>query len=184
MGRTTDCNDDDSGGLHITATNSGGNKYASIIPELFTKASGGNLRLILRGLTDKHSFMVGAQGSEVEKISITGAGVVLIGADAHIVDGRLTVGAADSGQIAASFVSKSGAPSVDTVRIMNEFAGIQSRFNKSGAFATRVTSAPANADIANSECFFWFDATNGAAKAMFKGKTANGTVVSGSVALS
>lgn len=45
-------------------------------------------------------------------------------------------------------------------------------------------SAPADGDIAPGQCFEWFDATNGAARRCWKGKTADGTVVSGEVALS
>lgn len=45
------------------------------------------------------------------------------------------------------------------------------------------TTAPASADIAPNQLFIWFDATDGAAKLMFKGKSADGTVVVGEVAL-
>lgn len=45
------------------------------------------------------------------------------------------------------------------------------------------TTEPADADIAPNQLYFWFDATNGAAKLMLKGKSANGTVVEGEVAL-
>ena len=45
------------------------------------------------------------------------------------------------------------------------------------------TAAPADADISNSTVALWFDATNGSAKIKFKGKSANGTVVVGEVAL-
>jgi hypothetical protein len=43
--------------------------------------------------------------------------------------------------------------------------------------------APADGDISASECALWFDDTNGAAKLMVKAKSANGTVVTGSVNL-
>lgn len=46
-----------------------------------------------------------------------------------------------------------------------------------------VTAAPADADLAASQCALWFDDTNGASKLMVKAKSANGTVVTGSVAL-
>lgn len=55
--------------------------------------------------------------------------------------------------------------------------------DKFGYFFTRRTTAPADADIAANELKWWFDPANGASKAMFKGKSADGTVVSGSVAL-
>lgn len=43
--------------------------------------------------------------------------------------------------------------------------------------------APANGVINAGELFLYYDPTNGAAKLMLKGKTANGTVVTGQVAL-
>ena len=46
-----------------------------------------------------------------------------------------------------------------------------------------VATAPADAEIDTGQCLFWFDTTNGAAKIKFKGKSANGTVVNGEVAL-
>ncbi|RJR48286.1 MAG: hypothetical protein C4567_00215 [Deltaproteobacteria bacterium] len=52
-----------------------------------------------------------------------------------------------------------------------------------GIFNTR-NSAPADGDLAAGECAWWFDKTDGAAKVMFKGKSANGTVVAGSLSLS
>lgn len=48
----------------------------------------------------------------------------------------------------------------------------------------KVNAAPADGDVDANQLFWWFDSTNGAAKAMFKGKSANGTVVTGSVTLS
>jgi hypothetical protein len=44
-------------------------------------------------------------------------------------------------------------------------------------------AAPADGDLTAGECALWFDQTNGAAKLMIKGKSADGTVVTGNVAL-
>jgi hypothetical protein len=44
-------------------------------------------------------------------------------------------------------------------------------------------AAPANGDIAAGEVALWFDQTDGAAKLKIKAKSANGTVVTGEVAL-
>lgn len=44
-------------------------------------------------------------------------------------------------------------------------------------------AAPADADVPTSGIAFWFDDSNGSGKLMVKGKTADGTVVSGSVNL-
>lgn len=46
-----------------------------------------------------------------------------------------------------------------------------------------ATAAPADGDVAASQVALWFDDTDGAAKLMIKGKSANGTVVTGEVAL-
>jgi hypothetical protein len=44
-------------------------------------------------------------------------------------------------------------------------------------------AVPADADLAAGEAAVWFDSTNGASKLMVKAKSANGTVVTGSVTL-
>lgn len=44
-------------------------------------------------------------------------------------------------------------------------------------------STPADGDVATASCFMYFDSTNGAAKVKWKGKTLDGTVVTGEVAL-
>jgi hypothetical protein len=56
--------------------------------------------------------------------------------------------------------------------------------NKAGYIFTVLNAAPADADLSANQAMIWFDSTNGAAKLMIKGKTADGTVVSGSVPLS
>lgn len=58
-----------------------------------------------------------------------------------------------------------------------------STVSENGYFTTRKNSAPADAEIATGEAAYWFDSTNGAAKFMIKAKQADGTVVTGSVAL-
>lgn len=45
-------------------------------------------------------------------------------------------------------------------------------------------AAPADGDLAASQCSLWFTDTNGAGKLAIKGKTADGTVVTALVALS
>lgn len=47
----------------------------------------------------------------------------------------------------------------------------------------RLHAAPSDEIIRNGEMCIWFDQTNGAGKLMIKAKTANGTVVTGEVAL-
>lgn len=60
---------------------------------------------------------------------------------------------------------------------------VYSTVSENGYFTTRKTSAPADAELSASEVAFWFDDTDGAAKLKIKGKSADGTVVTGEVAL-
>lgn len=56
--------------------------------------------------------------------------------------------------------------------------------NQNGAFRIVGShAAPADGDVNAGDMYLWFDQTNGAAKLMVKAKSANGTVVAGSVAL-
>lgn len=48
---------------------------------------------------------------------------------------------------------------------------------------TNLNAAPSDGTLSAGDLVMWFDKTNGAGKAMFKGKTTNGTVVTGSVSL-
>jgi hypothetical protein len=50
-------------------------------------------------------------------------------------------------------------------------------------FVFHLTAAPSDGELGSGDCALWFDQTNGAAKLMIKGKSANGTVVTGSVPL-
>lgn len=52
-----------------------------------------------------------------------------------------------------------------------------------GAMVTHANSAPADGSLSAGEMAIWFDSTNGSAKLKIKGKSANGTVVAGEVAL-
>lgn len=60
---------------------------------------------------------------------------------------------------------------------------VYATYSENGYCTTRKNSAPADAELANGEAAYWFDSTNGAAKFMIKAKTADGTVVTGSINL-
>ena len=77
----------------------------------------------------------------------------------------------------------SATQALDQLSVLDSGGATQSRFDKNGYFMTHKTAAPADGDITASSVAFWFDSTDGAAKVKFKGKSANGTVVSGEVAL-
>lgn len=72
----------------------------------------------------------------------------------------------------------------DLISLFDSSSNLLSRVNHAGYFMTEKNSAPPDGDIFSGELAWWFDDTNGASKAMFKGKSANGTVVTGSVTLS
>jgi len=55
--------------------------------------------------------------------------------------------------------------------------------NKNGYLTTTKHSAPSDGSLAAGDLSLWFDQTDGAGKLKIKGKTANGTVVAGEVAL-
>lgn len=56
---------------------------------------------------------------------------------------------------------------------------VYSTISESGYFTTRRNIPPADAELQAGEAAWYFDSTDGAARIIFKGKTANGTVVSG-----
>lgn len=73
--------------------------------------------------------------------------------------------------------------SVELVKVFDSDSFDVFGINKNGYAYTRKLAAPADNEVVASQLMFWFDDTNGAAKLMIKGKSANGTVVSGEVAL-
>jgi hypothetical protein len=62
-------------------------------------------------------------------------------------------------------------------------SAIYGTVSENGYFTTRKNTAPADAELVAGELAQWFDPTNGAAKAMFKGKTLDGTVVTATVVM-
>jgi hypothetical protein len=62
-------------------------------------------------------------------------------------------------------------------------ATVYGTVSENGYFTTRKNAAPADAELVAGEATWWFDSTNGAAKLVVKAKTADGTVVTGSIPL-
>ncbi len=69
------------------------------------------------------------------------------------------------------------------IQLKDASSNILSRFNYRGTLATKAVTAPTSNEIENGELLYYYDATDGAAKVKFKGKSANGTIVSGEMAL-
>jgi hypothetical protein len=76
--------------------------------------------------------------------------------------------------------------SVDTLEpaiyVLNA-GSITFQVTKAGIIVTNANAAPADGILNAGQMALWFDKTNGAAKLMVKAKQANGTVVTGQVAL-
>lgn len=96
--------------------------------------------------------------------------------------GGLLVSAGSAGIVP---LAVQGAPSqTANIKEWQDSSGtILSSVNKDGRFMTRKTTAPADADLANSELTYWLDSTPGASKVMFRAKDSAGTVRTGSIAL-
>jgi hypothetical protein len=99
-------------------------------------------------------------------------------------DGSVAITAADQGdhglRITAAGTPDSG--EWDLFRASRQL-GATTGVNINGVFFTNAAVAPADGVIDAGEVFLWFDKTNGASKLKIKGKSANGTVVQGEVAL-
>lgn len=78
---------------------------------------------------------------------------------------------------------RAGAGTGDNFQARGNGSTPLSRFNKDGVLMTKVTTAPADADLNSGEVAIYFDSTNGAAKLKIKAKQADGTVRTGEVAL-
>lgn len=87
------------------------------------------------------------------------------------------------GSVVTLGVKAAGSQSASIQEWRDSSSNVLTRINKDGYLMTRKTAAPADADLATGEMALWFDSTNGAAKLMIKAKQADGTVRTGSVAL-
>ena len=76
-----------------------------------------------------------------------------------------------------------GGQSASILLLENGNGAVLSRFDKSGFFMTRKTTAPLDADLAPGELALWFDSTPAAARLVIKARDGGGTVRTGSVAL-
>lgn len=89
----------------------------------------------------------------------------------------------DAGDI-GHLIKHAATPTADMLRLLDSSDTFLGGFNKDGYFITKKNAAPADGDLDASELALWFDDTNGSAKLMVKAKQADGTVVTGNVALS
>lgn len=87
---------------------------------------------------------------------------------------RFNVKSKADGDIVSHFAGRGG-QTADIMRIATDTT-IKSRFDKGGRLGIRVTSAPADGDVANSEAVLYVDDTAGNPKVMAKCKDSAGTV--------
>lgn len=124
-----------------------------------------------------HQFYIGmGVSSPIMNLSASGVRIASTGAGTA-ASAQLHVVAGSAGTKAGIF-SSAASPTAP----INEYqvnGTMKGRVTKDGCFATSVNAAPADADVLTNEVQFWFDSSNGAHKVMYKGKTADGTVVTG-----
>jgi hypothetical protein len=108
---------------------------------------------------------------------------------------RLSVGVLSPPVLAGAYVEPGspGEPALAVRALSSQSGNIQewqdsggtllSSISESGYFMTRKTTAPGDAELAAGEMALWLDPSNGAAKMMVKAKQADGTVRTGSLAL-
>jgi hypothetical protein len=135
-------------------------------------------------------------------LTFTGSGTFAFGSDCQFTgslsraggNGRLFFASGGSGVAGPIFETLSTSqPTLWCRAIASQTANLQewvsssnavlSTVSENGYFTTRKTAAPADGELAAGELAWWFDSTNGAGKLKIKAKTADGTVVTGEVAL-
>lgn len=107
----------------------------------------------------------------------------------YLESGKARIGAASLIGFSSANDASSAASDVGIKR--NGIGVLEVNTGTAGAFAalkgtymiTTQVSAPADAALAASQVLLWFDDTNGLAKLKIKGKSADGTVVTGEVIL-
>jgi len=149
----------------------------------------GNSYLTINGGATEAGILFQASGSNKFEIYhlVGGADLVVYGFRSArqiwtFADGT-SAGSSVSTMLDKLIIKAAPSQSANIQEWQSSSSAVLSRINQSGYFMTKKVAAPADGDVNTSELAIWFDNTNGAGKAMFKGKTADGTVVTGSVAL-
>jgi hypothetical protein len=73
-------NHDDTGGVLITAHRREGRRYGEVVSQLFSRASGGDLRFVVRGTADAWDFRAGAEGLERPVLRVSAQGQMRLAA--------------------------------------------------------------------------------------------------------
>lgn len=183
----------DGGASAITLTNS-----ASVGLTITGAASQSGNYLTVRNSSSVVQWQITSAG-KLNSLNQSSGVVLEIGASGTVTaswqaDGRLRLGAVSTPTAVldvinnnttriALMVQAASGQSVNTIEWRGAGSVVLGAISANGYFSTRKNSAPADAEIIAGEAMYWFDSTNGASKVKFKGKSADGTVVTGEVAL-
>ena len=151
------------------------------------QAGGGNVFQVQSGLVQLFAQLQFTPGNPISTACDTGiqrtaAGILKIN-NASSGYGSLICGATTASTIGHTVVGASSQVA-NMAEWQKNDATVYGTMSENGYWTTRKVTAPADTELASSEATYWLDDTNGAGKFMVKAKTANGTVVTGSITLS
>jgi hypothetical protein len=141
-----------------------------------------NIALVVKGASPQTvNLMEWQSNSGTVLSSMNGSGWLSIGSNAE-ANGSLMVRPTGNSVIGIT-VRALSSQSANLQEWQSSAAAIYGTISENGYYTTRKTSAPADAELTAGEAAWWFDSSNGASKLMVKAKSADGTVVTGSLAL-
>jgi hypothetical protein len=114
---------------------------------------------------------------------VQGAPGISVGSGDNGAAGLFAVASTASAAMRAVIARGKAGQKGNLVEVQDADSNVMSGFTENGYAFTRKTTAPPDAELTSGEVAMWFDPANGAPRAMFKGKQADGTVVFGSVPL-
>ena len=98
--------------------------------------------------------------------------------------GAPTLDLATEGGTTRLIITDGGQAGIDLIQYTGPAGKDLFKVKESGVTIIGAVAAPADGELAAGQVALWFDASNGAAKLKIKGKSANGTVVTGEIPLS
>ena len=171
----------------VTGGGGGGTPSAGAAPFTITETNGTSKGLVIssQGAAGVNAFELDAPHTSA---SIDGDGVYTFASDDEaqlIVEGtgnsRAFIQAVNTPTVTQA--SMFAGPSGGQINVTDATNADVAEISYILGVMTALHSAPADIDINSGMACLWFDQTNGASKLMVKAKSANGTVVTGSVAL-
>lgn len=165
-------------------------KYTGVVPHEIQSNAAASQSLLVKAAVGHTAeiFTVLKDGNATGVLSVTASGIVAARFGSSLTNagstGSNAVSVTNSGTTAHSiYITRGASQTGDQISIRDSGGALQTRIDKDGTIMTKVTTAPADAQLTTSELSITFDNTVGASKVFFKGKNSAGTVVTGSVAL-